>query len=53
MTRQEKDELYDKASHIVTDYETDQLYAEYAADDLYEMLATILCNWDELTNEDY
>lgn len=52
MTRMDKNAIYDEMCHLLTDYETDELYREYAAEDLYSMLVKIQNNWEELTGDD-
>ena len=52
MNKLQKDAIYDEMCYLLTDYETDELYREYAAEDLYDMLVKIQNNWEELTGEE-
>ena len=48
MTRFEKNNLYDRVCHVLTDYE-ENTASKY---DLYDVLADIACAWEEITGDD-
>lgn len=48
-----KDELYDRMSKLLTDYEhPEDAVLPVDADDLYVMLVEIHRNWEEVTSDD-
>ena len=52
MTRICKDEIYDRLSRLLTNYEVPDTEAERTTEsELYTMLVEIQNNWDELTGK--
>lgn len=53
MTKQQKDEIYDEMSRVLTNFENgDDSNCDTVADDLYRFVVKIQNNWGELTSEE-
>ena len=47
----EKNEIYDRMCHLLTDYEhPEDAVSPVTADDLYDMLVEIQNKWEDITN---